>query len=63
MPKHFIFDKLSDKKKTVNEDSPSSFKIRFQPFSDALIFDLEMSGPVIHRDNFTFSWHYSEFHG
>ena len=28
MPKHFIFDKLSDKKNPF-EDSPSGFKIRF----------------------------------
>ena len=28
MPKHFIFDKLSDKKKPF-EDSPSGFEIRF----------------------------------
>ena len=30
MPKQFIFDKLSDKKKTF-EDSPSGYKIRFSP--------------------------------
>ena len=33
MNKHFIFDKLSDKK--TFEDSPSGFKIRFYPYSDA----------------------------
>ena len=35
MPKQFIFDKLSDKKKPF-KDSPSGFKIRFKPYSDAL---------------------------
>ena len=34
MPKHFIFDKLADKK--LFDNSPSGFKIRFQPYSDAL---------------------------
>ena len=38
MPKHSIFDKLSDKKKNPFEDSPSGFKIRFEPYSDALRF-------------------------
>ena len=35
MPKHYIFDKISDKKKPF-EDISSGFKIRFWPHSDAL---------------------------